>query len=239
MNRYAYGLLTAILASACTKGYVAPPLAPSDPVSITTPPPAPPGPPVQPFHVTLTIGRSDPTVDAPISFVASTPTLIREAAWSFGNGVTQRTTTGETAYAYPAVGTFDASVTVTATDGRTATAHQPVTVSRRPTPPRPPPPPPPPVPTLDAVLTCTPRPALTPTPCNITVSYGGGTVPSSQVTGVTWDWGDGPPPAFTPGPVSSHVYPQAGSFTVLATVTATTSDGSKTATARTTITIDG
>lgn len=96
--------------------------------------------------------------------------------------------------------------------------------------------PPPPAPTLAATLSCTPVTHGSPTPCNVTATYGGVPLASAAVTNVDWDWGDGVATS-TAVPVSTRTYVNAGSYTVLAVVTATTVDGAKTATGTKTITV--
>jgi hypothetical protein len=172
----------------------------------------------------LSIGVGRPSVGDNISFVASAGTSIVQADWSFGNGATQRTSRGDTAYAYPAVGTFTARVTVTASDGRTGSNQATVIVRRRETPPPTPEPTPipTPAPTLGLELTCTPRTAPTLTPCNVTLSYGGTTLPASHITGLNWDWGDGATTQMVgaPDPVEAHLY-ATGTYTLFVEVFAT------------------
>lgn len=231
-------LIVAVLVSSCTTPYEPSPL-PKSPVVVAATQPAPSPIPVQALNVSISVGRGSPEVGQAISFVVSSGAPITRAAWSFGNGATSITNDGATAYAYPATGTFTASVTVTASDGRTGSDQQSVTVRRRQTTPTPTPTPPQPpsAPALSLGLTCTAKPALTATPCNVTASYGGAVLPSSQTTSVVWDFGDGPPPVTTPGPVVSHPYPQAGSYTVFAAATVSTVDGAKTATTSRAVTI--
>src|SRR5439155_481965 len=118
---------------------------------------------------------------------------------------------------------------VTATVGKLS-AHSLVVVQ----PPTPPAPTPTPAAVLAATLTCTPGThgtTGTPTACNVSLTYGGAALPGSSVTSIAWDWGDGftnttvPPTA----PVSSRVYVNAGTYTVIATVAATTVDGPRNA----------
>jgi hypothetical protein len=96
-----------------------------------------------------------------------------------------------------------------------------------------PPPPPPPPPTLSVALTCTPALHATPTPCNVNVSWGSAPLLATTITKVEWNWGDGSTSTTVPptAPISSHNYISAGTFTIAVTVTATTPDGTKTATA--------
>jgi PKD repeat protein len=82
-----------------------------------------------------------------------------------------------------------------------------------------------------ATMTCTPGThGSTPTSCNVTTTYGGNAVPGSSVTSVAWDWGDGTTADNSSSvPVKPHTYVNAGTYTVLATVTATINGTSMTA----------
>jgi len=223
------GVVTlALLTSGCSP-YVPDPLAPSPVMPIVEPTP-PPVVPVQPLTVSLSIGRSNPTVGDPISFVATTGTTISQADWAFGNGATDRTTRGSTGYAYPTAGTFQVQVTVTASDGRTAADATTVTVARRPSPTTPTNPTPPPPSDFLVRLTCTASPVGRPTPCNVQTSYHDQPIPSGDVTSVTWDYGNGAR-FITTLPTASYPYPQSGTYRVFADVTAMTSEGAKVASA--------
>jgi hypothetical protein len=61
--------------------------------------------------------------------------------------------------------------------------------------------------------------------CNVSASYRGVALPSSSITSVTWDWGDGirddQPPYSV---VKTHTYSGVGTFTVFANVDANTVD---------------
>ena len=74
-------------------------------------------------------------------------------------------------------------------------------------------------------------PGLAATSCNVNETYGGATIPGGAVTGVAWDWGDGTTADnSSTTPVKTHQYVNAGTYTVIATVTANTADGSQTGT---------
>lgn len=238
-------LVAAVLVSSCTTPYQPTPL-PSNPVVVTPPPPSSGGgPAVTPLSVTLSVGVGSPEVGQLISFVASAQASITRAVWSFGNGATATSETGDTAYSYPASGTFTAQVTVTAQDGRTGSDQASVTVSRRaptPAPPAPAPTPGPDTSGFQVALACAPKPAGSPTPCNVNVTYNGDVQPSERVLAVRWDFGDG----FivdTTRPVASHVYTGAGTYTVFAMVNGRQPEppdgpgGSDTKTVSTTLTI--
>jgi PKD repeat protein len=81
-------------------------------------------------------------------------------------------------------------------------------------------------------LTCTPGAhGTTPTSCNVNQTYGGATIAGGAVTGVEWDWGDGTTADnSSTTPVKTHQYVNAGTYTVIATVTANTTNGSQTGT---------
>jgi hypothetical protein len=86
---------------------------------------------------------------------------------------------------------------------------------------------------LVPTLTCVGQKAGSPiaSSCTVRLKYGGVTVASSAITNVVWDFGDGTPTTSTSIPVESHVYTLAGIYTVFATVTATTTDGTRIETA--------
>lgn len=211
-----------VLAVGCTKPYVAPPLGPS-PVLYATPPPTsnPTPPAASPLIVSLLIGRTSPEVGQAISFVAASSMAITRADWNFGNGVTLTTATGDTAYRYPAVGTFLVHVTATARDGRTGSAAQSVTVQPKPSAPTPTTEDPTPTPNgFVASIACEPKAAGIATTCHATVAVDGMVQPSQVITKVNWDFGDGVTTStYLPtAPVTSHVFAGAGSYTVFAAV---------------------
>ena len=220
------GVLALVLFTVGCHTYIPDPLAPSPVVAVVEPTPTP-APVVSPLSVSLSIGVARPSVGDNISFVASAAgTSIVRADWAFGNGATLSTSRGDTAYAYPATGTFTARVTVTASDGRTGSDQATVTVSRRETPPSTPTPTPTTPGGFVVSLACTVQDATLPTSCNVTASYHDATVASGSMTAIDWDWGDGIHAAGAPS--NAHPYAFAGTYTVLATVTATTADGSRT-----------
>ena len=83
---------------------------------------------------------------------------------------------------------------------------------------------------LTAAMSCTAHLTLDRASCNVTGTFNSATVPSAQVTRVDWDWGDGTVSNST-GPAQTHDFAQPGTYTVVAIMTATTSAGSKSATA--------
>lgn len=216
------GVLALVLFTVGCHTYIPEPLAPSPVVAVVAPTPMPAAD-LAPLSVSLSIGVARPSVGDNISFVASSSSAIVRADWAFGNGATTSTVRGDTAYAYPAVGTFLARVTLTASDGRTGSDQATVIVRRRETPPSTPEPTPipTPAPALGLGLTCAPRTAPTLTPCNVTLSYGGTTLPASHITGLNWDWGDGTTTQTVgPDPVEAHPY-ATGTYTLFVEVFAT------------------
>jgi hypothetical protein len=162
------------------------------------------------------------------------------SVWSFGDGASATTAPGVpgTSHVYTP-GVWLASVTITDAFNRTVTSD-PVSINVAA----------PPVPTPTPTPGPTPTPSPTPTPipvpmllvtlgcpvtttlmqaCNVSATYGGLNLLSTAITGVAWDWGDGTTSATFP--LGSRGYAQAGTYLVTATVTASTVDGPKTASA--------
>ena len=196
------------------------------------PPPPPPLPPVTPTPAPLTVSvavAGSPTAGTATTFGLSTQGL-RSAIWTFGDGQALTTTsTGLATHTYAAGGTYGVGVTVTDTTGRTASTATSVTVAAAPTGSG--------TTTsgLGLTLGCSPPSTHSPataTPCNLSASYNGTALGSAAVTSVTWDWGEGATTTTVSptAPASSHVYVNAGNYTVFATATVTTADGPKTAT---------
>lgn len=189
--------------------------------------------------LSVTLFASTATVGSATTFSASvTGTPLGGPfvyAWTFGDGTTDQSSTGSTAHVYGAIGSYVASIHVTDGSGRAATASGSVSVTA--VPPAPTPTPSPTTSGLVITLSCTPQNHGTATPCNVNATYNGTQLQASKITGVDWDWGDG----FTDHtavPVNSRNYVNAGSYIVFASATATTSDGSKTATASKSITVN-
>ncbi len=144
--------------------------------------------------------------------------------WTFGDGTGVTTANNSSARTYAATGTYNAIVKVTDGSGRTATANAPAIVNDAPPPL--PPASPAPASTLGATLGCTGNThgVLPKSACNVTLTFGGAAVSSLDVTGVSWDWGDGTTADFVgvaPFSVQTHLYAQAGTYVVTASATAT------------------
>lgn len=166
--------------------------------------------------------------------------------WTFGDGQIVTTPSASVTHQYAVAGNYGARATVYDPDGRTATANTTVVVNApivQPTPPAPAPTPTPtpipittPTPTpapaiLTATMTCTAAAHTSPSACNIVVMYGATQLLSTTPMSIDWDWGDGSTVDGTSTvPVNSHTYAVPGTFPVTAAVSATTVDGTKTAT---------
>lgn len=141
--------------------------------------------------------------------------------WTFGDGTAAVQTSAYTlSHTYAAAGAYTATVSSAGTTGGRAliTISDPAPVAA------------PPAATLVATISCTPGThATTATACNLSgLTFGGSPIASTAVTSAAWDFGDG---IVLNGLVVSHTYAVGGTYTVLATITANTSDGSKTTTA--------
>lgn len=157
-------------------------------------------------------------------------------AWTYGDGVSESGGASTITHKYAATGTYQASVVVKDGAGRSATGLATAIVSDPPAPP--PPAPPAPAPTLSVTLTCTGNTHATPSPCNVSATYGGVQLASTAITSAVWDFGDGSTQTILNSPLASKAYAQAGVYVVTATVTATTIDGAKTASASKSITVN-
>jgi len=181
-----------------------------------------------PLSVSAGANPSNPFKGDDVTFTASVSGGVAPFtyAWTFGDGGSG---TGDSpTHRYSSDGSKNIRLTVTDADDRTGATSTSVTVQSDPVIVSPTPAP---APTLTATLTCTEGDdTAAPSTCNVTVSYGGSPLASLSIAEVRWDWGDGTPLATTTVPVATHQYGNVGTFTALATVTATTSDGAKTAT---------
>lgn len=163
----------------------------------------------------------------PVSFSVSSQAMGVLWQWNFGDGATDQTTAFSTTHVYGRAGVFLASVS----GAGTASASAPITISNKPVVA------PPPAAALAVTVGCTPGThGTTATACNVRATFGGTALPGGAITGVDWDWGDGTTADnHSATPVQTHTYTSAGTYTVLATVTANTSAGSQTATTSTSV----
>jgi PKD repeat protein len=157
-------------------------------------------------------------------------------AWVFGDGSIDQSAAANATHTYATTGSYKATVTVTDGAGRSATSAGSAVVTDAPAPA--PPAPPAPAAALALTLTCTAATHGTATPCNVSATYGSANIASNLITSVAWDFGDGSTQTIANSPLASRTYLQAGSYLVTATVTATTTDGAKTATATKAISVN-
>lgn len=231
-------LVALLLLSAC-----APPLAPSPlqtDVVVTA----------APASIVLTVSPASLTSDHLLTLEVHDATGTGVAGVTVSLTTTAGTVTKATVLTGP---TGQAQASLHTTENATVTARigDVVTIAhasayREPAPPTPPTftPPPPvvitpppatcattpalcPAPTLTASLTCTPRPSGSPTPCNVTASWGSTPLHGAAITEVIWDWADGTAVETTAAPINAHTYAQAGTYTIYAAVTAETPSGSQ------------
>ncbi len=156
--------------------------------------------------VGFTTSPSAPLPGAPLTFDGSRSQdpdgAIVTYSWTFGDGTTALSTAATTTHAYSASGTYSVALTVTDSDGHTATLTQPVTVYAHPT----------------AAFTLTPSAPVAGAP--VTVGATGSTDPNgSAITSYAWTFGDGSAPISTPAPTASHTYAHPGTYTISLTVT--------------------
>lgn len=187
----------------------------SAPTTGPTPPPITPPTPPTPTPNAIINAPSTVTTGTAITLGVSAPANGQTWTWNFGDGGTTQTTAFTTTHTYTTAGVYTIMVSAPgiATGSATITATSGLVPMMNCT-----------VPATHAAVTCT-----------ISATYNGAALPSSSITKVDWDWGDG----FTnttsgsSAPTSSHTYASAGTYTVFATVTATTSDGKSVTTSKT------
>lgn len=232
-------IVPALLLMAIGCDYVPPPTAPTvtPPVIVVENPP-PVIPPPTPVTLLLSqspqqvyVGEGASLIARPISGDVRGPATYE---WAFGDGGIDTTELGSAGHVYGQPGQYAASVRLTDRDGRVSTASKLVTVANRPAQPREPRPP---TPGFEGRMTCTAGDVGDNTGCQVRVSYKGNALPPSAIQNVDWEWGDG---EVGPGnrPAENHVYDVAGTYHVWAEITASTSDGTKTTSATTAVTIE-
>lgn len=207
--------LLAFLAGGC-RGALPTPTAPTV-ITITTPAaPAPPTATTPQFSIVIGAngGQTFTDTEWQTSVVVSGSTTPSRVTVNCNNGAPLQEYAGFSgakivSCAFPAAGDYPVVATAL-TGGFSTTDRTTVTASVRPVPP-PPPPSPPPSPTrLNVSVSCTPKPAKTDTPCNVTATYGNAVV-TSNLNDVRWDFGDGDTQV-TAKPFTSHDYPQSGTY---------------------------
>lgn len=173
------------------------PTPPTPPVG-PTPTPPPPSP-----SVFLNVSASA-TTGVPLNFNVSSAATGVVWQWSFGDGATAQTTAFNTSHTYTSAGVYAASVAGAGTP--TANATITVTDPVAPTPTTP-------APSLTVTVGCLAATHATATFCNVSATDQTGAVVTSQLTNVTWDWGDGTPAA-AQGVTTSHTYAQGGVYVI-------------------------
>jgi PKD repeat protein len=202
------------------------------PVATPDPTPAPgPAPGPTPGPLTVTINASPVgTVGMPVTFGLSTAAS-GAVLWTFGDGATSADHIS-TSHVYSSAGTFSVSVTVTDGIGRTASAGTSVNIASAPLPPAAPA-------AFIASIGC-PKPTSLTVACNVAATANGVLLPSSTITRVDWDWGDGriSQTNGTGAAATTHPYASSGTYTIFATVTGAPPLGaSQTATTATSVTV--
>jgi len=155
------------------------------------------------------------TAGVPVVFSVSSNAVGATWNWSFGDGANDQSTSFAISHTYGSPGVYTASVSSTAASSSSATVviNPPAAA------------PPSTTHVLGVTLTCPTAPTHgTTTACNITATYNGSTLPSAKVFGVDWDWGDGGQDKSS-GPVATHNYANAGTYTIIVNVNANTPDG--------------
>ncbi|NLA37361.1 MAG: PKD domain-containing protein, partial [Actinobacteria bacterium] len=125
---------------------------------------------------------------------------IASYAWDFGNGETATGATSFTTYSTP--GTYDATLTVTDTDGTSHTVTKTITVTERPND------------APNAVIAASGTSGNAPYTLNVDGSASSD--PDGSIVGYAWDFGNG---QTATGATASVTYPNQGSYTVTLTVT--------------------
>jgi PKD domain-containing protein len=148
------------------------------------------------------------TTGVPVVFSVSSSVTGATWNWSFGDGANEQGTAFTTTHTYTQTGTYTASVSSASTSTGSATIT--VTPSTGGTTPAPA--------GFVASMTCPTSTTLTQA-CNVAATVDGAPLPSASITNVTWDWGDGKTDANLTTPVMTHIYANAGTYTVFASVT--------------------
>ena len=187
---------------------------------VTPPPPPPASQPTGSLKAIIVFSPTGPAADQTVFFDGSdstSPSGITSYAWNFGDGTTASGVA--VSHTFSAAGTYVVRLTVTATDGSTATTTQNVVVSAA-APPG----------TLTAVITFSPQ---SPSAGQIVFFDGSGSTSPSGIASYAWDFGDGTTTTAS-GVTIPHTFSAAGAFVVRLTVTAT---DTSTATTTQTVTV--
>lgn len=177
----------------------------------------------QPLSVKFAFSPSSPTVQAPVSFTASASGGVAPYSfiWSFGDGTSA--IGNNVTHTYSSPGAYNVTMTLTDSIGSTSKTSSLVTVQSS-------------GPPVVTVSSPTPNPAST----GATVNLSFGISSSTNVTGVSVNWGDGSSPDNLPGTATkdTHIYTSTGALqsqTFNITITATNSGGSASGTTTETV----
>ena len=174
---------------------------------VTPPPPPPASQPTGSLEAIIVFSPKTPAADQTVFFDGSdstSPSGITVYAWNFGDGTTASGVA--VSHTFSAAGTYVVRLTVTATDGSTATTTQNVVVSAA-APPG----------TLTAVITFSPQ---APSAGQTVFFDGSGSTSPSGIASYAWDFGDGTTTTAS-GVTIPHTFSAAGAYVVRLTVTAT------------------
>ncbi len=174
----------------------------------TTPPPPPKTPPSAVISSSAAAGAAPLAVNFDGSGSTANNATITSHAWSFGDG--SSATGASTAHTFASAGTFSTTLTVTDSNGLTATASTPVVVTA-------------PVSTNNApTAAISATPVSGTVPLTVTFNGGGSTDSDGSISSFVWNFGDG---SSATGPTATHTYTTAASFT--ATLQVTDNQGAK------------
>lgn len=181
-----------------------------------TPPPTPKTPPSAVISSSAAAGAAPLAVNFDGSGSTASNATITSHAWSFGDG---SSATGATAsHTFASAGTFSTTLTVTDSNGLTATASTPVVVTA-------------PVSTNKAPIAAISATPISGTvPLTVTFNSSGSKDSDGSISSYVWNFGDG---SSATGATATHTYTTAASFT--ATLQVTDNQGAK-GTASTSIT---
>jgi hypothetical protein len=145
-------------------------------------------------------------------------------SWTFGDGAGTQTTSLSTTHTYSRPGGF--TVTVAGPNGTTSSGN--ITIAEAPAPV------PVPTPATSVTVECTPGDTTTTkTGCHVTLTGADGSIITSTISSIDWDWGDGnqpekqvtvPPGGTAAVAVATHQYTVSGTYTVGARVHAASGD---------------
>jgi PKD domain-containing protein len=177
-----------------------------------------------------------------VAFTTSTGSLSQDTAVTDATGLAHTVlSSSETATVEASAGSLTVSTTLLSSVPVALVGAPPVyppTVPSPNIPPSTPPPPPAPLPAppapappappaLAVTLTCTPAAPGALTMCNLAATFGTVPIPSTAITRVDYDFGDGQSQTVTGSPLIAHTFTQVGTYLIVASVDAVTPAGPK------------